>query len=220
MIYDFVRGGALYVVIYILVRHLGGKGYALAVKWLSVVSLGLLVLSAVAAPVKQFSDDLHGIAQTYMHGKSVLGITAPEPTNSGMKEVGFRNAWEQGSRFTMPLRGAITQPFIPGTHHGIDIAVNTGTIIKASRPGIVTSAGLQPLYGLTVIMDNGNGWETLYAHCSVVTAKTGMKLFEGDNIAESGGEKGTANAGNSQGPHLHFEIRYLGVAQNPANYLN
>jgi len=69
------------------------------------------------------------------------------------------------------------------------------------------------IYGLAVIIDHGNGWETLYAHCSKVLAKEGGTILKGEVIALVG------STGNSNGPHLLFEIRKDGVTKNPADFL-
>lgn len=98
-------------------------------------------------------------------------------------------------------------------HHGIDIAVNTGTTISAARSGKVVKTGWMGVYGLTVLIDHGNGFQTLYAHNDQVLVKAGEQVRTGEPIALSG------NTGNTTGPHLHFEIRKNGQALNPADFL-
>jgi len=118
--------------------------------------------------------------------------------------------------FDWPVQGRISSRY--GTrwgrmHYGLDIAVPSGTPVRASAAGKVTYAGSMGSYGLLVIIDHGNRVETRYAHNSRIVVKVGQRVKRGDIIAYSG------NTGNSTGPHLHFEIRYRGTAVNPENYL-
>ncbi len=98
-------------------------------------------------------------------------------------------------------------------HEGIDLGLPVGTDILAADGGIVTFAGYSGGYGYVVKVDHQNGMSTTYAHNSSLLVSTGDEVFKGMHIAESG------NSGRSTGPHLHFEIRVDGVAQNPLNYL-
>lgn len=99
------------------------------------------------------------------------------------------------------------------THYGIDMALPTGSKIRASDGGTVTFAGYQGSFGYIVKIDHGGGYETYYAHCSKLHVSAGDKVYQGQHIANVG------STGYSTGPHVHFEIRYLGVAKNPLNYI-
>ena len=68
-------------------------------------------------------------------------------------------------------------------------------------------------YGNMVEIDHGNDFITRYAHASKLFVKVGEVVRRGRKIAEVG------STGRSTGPHLHFEVRYKGVAQNPARFL-
>ena len=99
-------------------------------------------------------------------------------------------------------------------HTGMDLAVPTGTPIRASLPGTVTVSKYNAGgYGYYVIIDHGNGLTTLYGHCSKLLAKVGQTVEAGDIIALSG------STGRSTGPHLHFEVRINGERTNPRAYL-
>lgn len=99
-------------------------------------------------------------------------------------------------------------------HTGMDLAVPTGTPIRAALSGTVTaSAYHQGGYGYYVIIDHGSGLSTLYGHCSQLLAPVGRTVEAGDVIALSG------STGRSTGPHLHFEVRVNGERTNPRSYL-
>lgn len=99
------------------------------------------------------------------------------------------------------------------THMGIDMALSSGSKIRAADGGTVTFAGYQSSYGYIVKINHGGGYETYYAHCSKLFVSAGDKVYQGQHIANVG------STGYSTGPHLHFEVRYLGVAKNPLNYI-
>ena len=216
MISNLVRLSALYLVVYIYVRHTSGREMALAIKWLAVVSLGLMILSCTLAPLKQFSDDIHSIAMTYSGGKEKVSNALGIESNSETMDVGYKNIWERylGAKFDWPIKGKITQGYNEN-NHGLDISGSFGDQIKASRTGkvekIINSEGP---YGLHVIIDHGNGYETLYAHCSKVIATEGKMVFGGEKIAEIG-----STGNNSTGNHLHFEIRINSKTVDPISYL-
>lgn len=120
-------------------------------------------------------------------------------------------------------RGVVTSEFgnridpITGQrrgHTGMDLAVPTGTAVRAALPGTVTvsqynSGG----YGYYVMIDHGNGLSTLYGHNSRLLAQVGQRVEAGDIIALSG------STGRSTGPHVHFEVRVNGERTNPRYYL-
>ena len=98
-------------------------------------------------------------------------------------------------------------------HEGVDYVVDAGTPIHASAGGVVAYAGMHPQYGNMVEIDHGNDIITRYAHASKLLVKVGQVVRRGDKIAEVG------STGRSTGNHLHFEVRYKGIAQNPVRFL-
>ena len=99
-------------------------------------------------------------------------------------------------------------------HGGMDLAVPTGTPIRAALGGTVTVSKYNAGgYGYYVMIDHGNGLATLYGHCSKLLARVGQTEQVGDIIALSG------STGRSTGPHLHFEARVNGERTNPRAYL-
>ncbi len=98
-------------------------------------------------------------------------------------------------------------------HEGIDFEVDKGTAVHAAAGGVVSFAGFHPQYGNLVEIDHGNDLSTRYAHLSKILVKTGEIVMRGAVIALSG------STGRATGPHLHFEVRYKGVAVNPDRFL-
>ncbi len=98
-------------------------------------------------------------------------------------------------------------------HEGIDFLVDTGTPVHAAAAGLVVVAQFHPQYGYMIDIDHGNDFVTRYAHNSKLLVKAGDLVQRGAIIAESG------STGRSTGPHVHFEVRYKGVAQNPNRFL-
>lgn len=98
-------------------------------------------------------------------------------------------------------------------HYGTDLGAYDGDPITAFADGTVISAQELSGYGLTVMIDHGNGFQTLYAHCSQILVDHGDSVKRGDKIALAG------HSGNVTGPHLHFEILYNGKYLNPEFYL-
>lgn len=98
-------------------------------------------------------------------------------------------------------------------HEGIDFVAEPGTPVIASAGGVVLTAEMHPQYGNLVEIDHGNDFTSRYAHNSKIKVKVGQIIKRGQEIALSG------NTGRTTGPHLHFEVRFKGVAQNPARFL-
>ncbi|HOG80438.1 MAG TPA: M23 family metallopeptidase, partial [Anaerolineaceae bacterium] len=95
-------------------------------------------------------------------------------------------------------------------HLAIDIATYTGDAVRAADSGMVVYAGwIGGGYGNMVMVDHGNGYQTLYAHLSYVNVGCGQPVYQGNLLG------GAGSTGNSTGPHLHFEVRYMGGFINP-----
>jgi len=98
-------------------------------------------------------------------------------------------------------------------HEGIDFLADAGSPVVNAAAGVVQFAGFHPQYGYVIDIDHGNDLVTRYAHLSKLFVKEGDVLQRGRRIALTG------NTGRSTGPHLHFEVRFRGAAQNPAKFL-
>ncbi|OGO11652.1 MAG: hypothetical protein A2Y93_08060 [Chloroflexi bacterium RBG_13_68_17] len=90
----------------------------------------------------------------------------------------------------------------PGANHpAIDLAGDTGHAIYASDNGVIVYAGWNDWgYGLVIVVDHGNGWQTLYAHLSQINVVCGQAAYQGNVIGLMG------CTGNCSGSHLHFEM--------------
>ena len=96
------------------------------------------------------------------------------------------------------------------SHLGIDIAAGLGAWVYAADSGVVIYAGpAAGGYGNVIMIDHGNGYQTLYAHNSVILTHCGASVTKGQVISQAG------STGNSTGPHLHFEVRYNGGFIDP-----
>ncbi len=116
-------------------------------------------------------------------------------------------------RFQWPVLGTITQGYWYG-HRAIDIGAPTGSALLAADGGFVSFAGWTDVgYGYLVVIDHANGFATYYAHMSNIYVFEGQAVERGQVIGAVG------STGWSTGPHLHFEVRYYGVQQNPRAYL-
>lgn len=104
--------------------------------------------------------------------------------------------------------GLRRDPFTGETrfHRGVDLALAYGSEVRSFGDGVVTSAGERPGYGLTVVVDHGQGRETLYAHLSAIDVEPGQSVTAGQRLAQSG------RSGRATGPHLHVEAREFGQA--------
>jgi len=99
-------------------------------------------------------------------------------------------------------------------HLAIDIAAATGAPVFAADSGVVVyAAAIGGGYGNMIMIDHGNGYHTVYAHLSQFAVRCGQSVFQGNTIGYAG------STGNSTGPHLHFEVRYLGGFINPWHVL-
>lgn len=111
--------------------------------------------------------------------------------------------------------GLRTDPLAGGSrfHYGLDIAAEEGAVVSAFADGTVTTVGESSDLGRYVTVSHPNGYTTLYAHCTRITASTGQQVSCGDPIAEVG------ETGRATGPHLHFELHCGSTYLNPIYYV-
>jgi len=101
-------------------------------------------------------------------------------------------------------------------HYGIDLRASIGTPTKVTADGIVKAVESRNVggFGKIVIVSHNYGFETAYAHLDTIKVKVGDVVQQGQIIATTG------NTGRSSGPHLHYEVRYLGTSLNPSHFIN
>ena len=152
--------------------------------------------------------------------KGTKGSPPPPPEDN---DDGGRSAAYSGAGFAYPVRYAgVSSPF--GNryhpvlkryilHTGVDLVAKY-VPLRAAKAGVVTFAGNMSGYGKIIIIRHDNGYETRYAHLSVISTNVGEHVNQGDLIGKTG------NSGRTTGAHLHFEIRQNGVPKNPMKYLH
>lgn len=130
-------------------------------------------------------------------------------TNTLTGSIPSQNQTPQNQPSGRPVAGGVVSQGYHNGHIGLDLAVPTGTPVKATMDGKVIYAGWNNQgYGNLVIIQNGE-YKTYYAHLSSIPVAVGATVTSGSTIGLSG------NTGNSTGPHLHYEIRRNNVAINP-----
>ena len=128
---------------------------------------------------------------------------------------------EQGFLWPLPGFSNVNSPYgwrwdNSDFHTGVDLGGSGvyGANIVAAKSGVVVSPMTHWSYGNNVVINHGDGYVTLYAHCSQVLVSPGQTVNQGDVIALVGA------TGNVTGPHLHFEVYYNGVRQDPAAFIS
>ena len=143
-------------------------------------------------------------------------------TVSGLYAVPEESVWfcwpVEGSN-TVSLSNRYGYRMSPGGqggtfHAGIDIPAPEGEVILAAADGTVTETGFDTVRGNYLVLDHGDGLTTLYAQCRNVDVEEGDTVKAGEMVAAIG------ITGMSTGPHLHFEVRQDGEAQNPVAYFD
>jgi murein DD-endopeptidase MepM/ murein hydrolase activator NlpD len=115
-----------------------------------------------------------------------------------------------------PSSARIITQYFSFYHNGLDIATPWGVMppIYACGSGTVIRSGWDPFgLGLHIVIDHGNGYQTVYGHMSKLNVGVGRDVDKGDVIGIMG------STGRSTGPHVHFIVKYNGVAQNPLKYV-
>lgn len=101
-------------------------------------------------------------------------------------------------------------------HKGIDLKAKMNTVVHSPANGTVEYAGFNKKsgFGNLLIITHNYGFKSYYAHLNKIKVKFGEVVSKGQEVALTG------NTGLSSGPHLHYEVRYIGVSINPANFIN
>ncbi|MBN1180153.1 MAG: peptidoglycan DD-metalloendopeptidase family protein [Anaerolineae bacterium] len=146
---------------------------------------------------------------------SLAGSAAYDSGVCALPATGVRgNGWFTWPTDSRRISGWVFHDPRNPPHAGIDIGLYTGDPLYAADNGVVRYAGWSNAgYGYLVVLDHGNGYQTYYAHMSAIWVVCGQSVYQGTAIGAGG------NTGWSTGPHLHFEVRYEGIPQDPFYYL-
>jgi murein DD-endopeptidase MepM/ murein hydrolase activator NlpD len=141
-------------------------------------------------------------------------IWLPPAGLPGSGIAGRRPSAEDHLPVSWPLTeaGFVTQALTEGEagdHPGLDIAIPTHSYVRASGTGRVLRIGEDPVYGWFVVLEHGEGYQTVYAHASLVLVERGQSVRRNEVIALTG------SSGRSTAPHLHFEILLDGIPLDP-----
>ena len=196
-------------------------GTELFLKGVTLKKVKELEEKAVAA--QQAKEDKKDKKKSKDKGQVPAVDTGSSGTGSSAEDNDNQNYSSGGAGFIYPVRYAgISSPF--GNryhpvlrryilHTGVDLVAKYAPL-RAAKAGVVTFAGNMSGYGKIIIINHGNGYETRYAHLSVISTNVGEHVNQGDLIGKTG------NSGRTTGAHLHFEIRVNGVPKNPMKYIN
>jgi len=163
----------------------------------------------------EFSEKLALLSRQVESRNDLLGVLDAQLFEQAVKKRLLPTMMPVAAAYNASSFGRRIDPFTGqwAMHEGIDFLADQGSAVVAAAAGVVIFAGFHPQYGYVVDVDHGNDLVTRYAHCSKLYVREGDVLQRGRKIAESG------STGRSTGPHLHFEVRYRGSAQNPAKFL-
>ncbi|MDX1492629.1 MAG: M23 family metallopeptidase [Longimicrobiales bacterium] len=158
-------------------------------------------LSALERRARLLSESLEEATDSVLAHRNLL-----ESTPSILPTQGWLS-----SRFSQARMHPVHNRPLP--HEGVDISAPTGTPIMAAAKGRVIRSGWIVGYGLTVEIDHGYGFTTLYGHASKLIAQVGDEVLRGDVIAQVG------STGITTAPNLHYEVKVNGVAQDPSRFI-
>ena len=163
----------------------------------------------------EFSQKLSTLSRQMENRTDLLGVLDAQMFEQAVKKKLLPTMLPVSGTYNASSFGMRIDPFTGQhmMHEGMDFLADTGTPIVAAAGGVVQFAGFHPQYGYMIDVDHGNDLVTRYAHTSKLFVKEGDIIKRGRKIAEVG------STGRSTGSHLHFEVRFKGVAQNPARFL-
>lgn len=225
-----VWGGALAGLLVLLLLG-GGIGYLWASheesRQVRTLRAEVQRLAEDRSTVLQLASRLDSIEKGYQRFRRAMGggvapaerdvrlpPASPEPTRQERARTEDAHSWP------LAQRGFITRAFGEGagesseTHRGLDIAVPSGSYVRASRAGRVTAAGEDEVYGWHVRIEHGDGTSSLYGHAEWLFVSAGDSVERDQVIALSG------SSGRSTAPHLHYELIRDGEAIDPEGFFD
>ena len=163
----------------------------------------------------EFSDKLSSLSRNVETRNDMMGVLEAQLFEQAVKKKMMPTMMPVKAPYNASAFGRRVDPFTGqwAMHEGIDFLADAGSPIAAAAAGVIVFAGFHPQYGYMVDIDHGNDLVTRYAHASKLFVKEGDVVQRGHKLGEVG------STGRSTGPHLHFEVRYRGAAQNPSKFL-
>jgi murein DD-endopeptidase MepM/ murein hydrolase activator NlpD len=163
----------------------------------------------------EFGEKLAVVSRHVENRNDMLGVFEAQLFEAAVKKKLLPNIMPVEAPYQASSFGRRIDPFTGqwAMHEGIDFLADQGSPVVAAAGGVVQFAGLHPQYGMMIDIDHGDDLVTRYAHLSKLFVKEGDVVVRGRRVALSG------STGRSTGPHLHFEVRFRGAAQNPAKFL-
>jgi murein DD-endopeptidase MepM/ murein hydrolase activator NlpD len=163
----------------------------------------------------EFSDKLSTLARNVETRNDMMGVLEAQLFEQAVKKKMLPTMMPVKAPYNASAYGRRVDPFTGqwAMHEGVDFLADAGSPIAAAAAGVIVFSGFHPQYGYMVDIDHGNDLVTRYAHASKLYVKEGDVVQRGHKIGEVG------STGRSTGPHLHFEVRYRGAAQNPSKFL-
>jgi murein DD-endopeptidase MepM/ murein hydrolase activator NlpD len=163
----------------------------------------------------EFGEKLGVLSRNVENRTDMLGVLEAQLFEQAIKKKLMPTMMPVNAPFNASGFGMRIDPFTGqhAMHEGIDFLAETGQPIVAAAGGVVIFAGFHPQYGNVVDVDHGNDLVTRYAHALKLYVREGDIVQRGRKLADVG------STGRSTGPHLHFEVRFKGAAQNPARFV-
>ena len=162
-----------------------------------------------------FGEKLALVSRQVENRNDMLGVLEAQLFETAVKKKLLPTMMPVEAPYQASSFGKRIDPFTGqwAMHEGIDFLADIGSPVVAAAAGVVQFAGFHPQYGFMIDIDHGGDLVTRYAHLSKLFVKEGDVVMRGKRLALSG------STGRSTGPHLHFEVRFRGMAQNPAKFL-
>ncbi len=186
-------------------------------------------LQAENAKVRQLSAALDSAESRYAQVRQMMGgeivrdpltITSSLPVAPPIRARLASTPVQLGSGLSVPqhwpldetgyvTRGQVKSGGRDEAHPGLDVAVSVGSLVRAAGGGVVRETGDDPEYGLFVLLEHLEGYQTMYGHLSRILVTSASTVAPREVIGLTG------NSGRSTAPHLHFEIRQRGLSLDP-----
>lgn len=206
----------------LLLKHLTGKKQKAMYNYFNYATLKKRVEMIAKKPSNRYKKWVYLIvfpfsllvclAFTNKHRDTPMEVvTIPQQKTSFLFPV--KNASPEDISSHFGIKRKILKKKQKRIHQGIDIRAKEGASVIAAADGVVLKASNKGSWGNLIVIQHADGYETWYAHLKGFTISKNQTVKKGDIIGSVG------NTGNSYGFHLHFELKYNGIHQNPLHYI-